>query len=237
MKPAGLGYRQLYSENQHCRKRGNAVFTFGVCWADRSVVSFSSLGALFCCQFLFFWATLCGLIQICGLTLIWTRRSRQDSESRCWGETAQFWGQWKLLVISGAIVWRNKEFGSNGGWLENVLRWKNWTAKHSSTVPQLNLFSRACLSCQKCAACPPRLCFLPGDLQLKCNGIPIKRRMPRTNKELLGLSMWKDGCGNIWQMAVEIPHKSPASLYLSRRYFQSVCGISPFLCCRKRITK
>lgn len=62
----------------------------------------------------------------------------------------------------------------------------------SSTVPQLNLFSRACVSCQKLAAFPPHLRFLPGDLQLKRNGIPIKRRMPRTNKELS-----KDGCGNI----------------------------------------
>lgn len=47
----------------------------------------------------------------------------------------------------------------------------------------------------------------------------------------------KDGCGNIWQPVVKIPHKSLASLYPSRRYFQSVCGISPFLCLWKRITK
>lgn len=47
----------------------------------------------------------------------------------------------------------------------------------------------------------------------------------------------KDGCGNIWQLALKIPHKSPASLYPSRRYFQSVCGISPFLCRWERITQ
>ncbi len=141
MKPAGLGYRQLYSEYQLCRKRGNAVFTFGVCWADRTVVSFSSLCALFCCQFLFFWATLCGWIQSCGRTPIWTRRSRQDSESRCWGEMAQFWGQWKLLVISGALVWRNKEFGSNGGWWEDVLRWKKWAAKYGPVQHRSSIFS------------------------------------------------------------------------------------------------
>lgn len=159
------------------KKRGNVVFTFGVCWADYTVVSFSSLGALFCCQFIFFWATLRRSSQsgrangwvfgCCGRARIWSWRSRRDSDPRCWGEAVN---SLNLLVILRLLVWRNKDFDRNWGGLMGSsffvgdMVWKGAEVEKMGlpkcgTVPRVYLFSRACVSCQKLTCFPPRLRF------------------------------------------------------------------------------